>query len=259
MDLAKLSSPEVDALSRETPIVIPIAALEQHGRHLPVFTDSMLVTEVVRRAHESMQSKILVLPVMWYGNSHHHMDFAGTTSAEPGVYLQMLDSLAQNWIDHGFRRIVFVNGHGGNDVPGRQAIFELRQRHRQQMDLLLILATYWTLANPQQEPHLFEPTPLKQEQMAHAGEWETSMMLRLAPELVKGHRRVDPVEPDDPFAPAARAWTMLDRSREGHVGHPAEATADKGEALLQCFSDGLASFLWRVLNWESPQSMPTRP
>ena len=67
MDLASLASPEVDALSRETPILIPIAALEQHGRHMPVVTDSMLVEEIVRRAQEPLRSQILVLPVMWLG------------------------------------------------------------------------------------------------------------------------------------------------------------------------------------------------
>ncbi|MEE2936515.1 MAG: creatininase family protein, partial [Planctomycetota bacterium] len=148
MKLATLTSPEIAGLSRETPIVIPIAALEQHGAHLPVFTDSLLVEEVVRRAHEQLSAQILVLPVMWLGNSHHHMDFAGTTSAEPRTYLDLLFGIAQNWIDHGFKRIVFVNGHGGNDVPGRQVIFELRQRFRERKNLLLLLATYWSLAEP---------------------------------------------------------------------------------------------------------------
>jgi len=249
MDLVSLTSPDVDALSRETPVVIPIAALEQHGSHLPVFTDSMLVTEIVRRAHESMQAQILVLPVMWYGNSHHHMDFAGTASADPQAYLQMLRSLAINWIDHGFRRIVFVNGHGGNDVPGRQVIFELRQQLRKQSDLLLTLATYWTLARPQDSID-----GLTQSQMAHAGEWETSMVLRLRPELVKNHQQVAAVDPADAFAPAARAWTMPERSSAGHLGYPADATADKGELLLQCFAEGLATFLWQVLNWEPVSS-----
>lgn len=251
MDLATLTSPEVDSLSRETPVVIPIAALEQHGRHLPVFTDSMLVTEIVRRAQESMQAQVLVLPVMWYGNSHHHMDFSGTTSAEPSVYLSMLASLAQNWIDHGFRRIVFVNGHGGNDVPARQAIFELRQKYRNQSDMLLMMATYWTLARPQDSIE-----GLTQSEMAHAGEWETSMILRLAPELVHEHASVESVDPGDSFAPAVKAWTMPERSHDGHLGSPADATADKGEALLQCFADGLTTFLWKVLNWEPTDSSP---
>ncbi|MDG2219866.1 MAG: creatininase family protein, partial [Rubripirellula sp.] len=245
LKLATLTSPEIAALNRETPVVIPIAALEQHGSHLPDFTDSLLVVEVVRRAHEHFRSQILVLPVMWLGNSHHHMDFAGTMSAEPRVYLDLLCGIAQNWIDHGFQRIIFVNGHGGNDVPGRQAIFELRQRFRERENLLLLMATYWTLAEPTTTVE-----GLTQSAMGHAGEWETSMILRLAPDLVKNHNQVSPVEANDQFAPAAHGWTMPDRSPNGHIGYPADATAEKGEAMLQCFAEGLTSFLWRALNWE---------
>jgi len=241
MELASLTSPEVDALNRNTPVVIPIAALEQHGPHMPVFTDSMLVGEIVRRAHQNLESEILVLPVMWLGNSHHHMDFAGTMSASPRLYLDLLENLADNWITHGFRKIVFVNGHGGNDVPGKQVVFELRQRFRDRDDLLLLLATYWSLADPTSEIE-----GLTQSQMGHAGEWETSMILRLAPQLVKDHPSVSPVDSSDPYLPATRGWTMPDRSAQGHIGHPAQATAEKGEALLQCFAQGLTKYLRRA-------------
>lgn len=250
MKLATLTSPEIAALSRETPIVIPIAALEQHGAHLPVFTDSLLVEEIVRRTHEHLSPQILVLPVMWLGNSHHHMDFAGTTSAEPRTYLDLLFGIAQNWIAHGFKRIVFVNGHGGNDVPGRQVIFELRQRFRERKNLLLLMATYWSLAEP-----ATTVKGLSQSEMGHAGEWETSMILRISPDLVKNHKQVPPVQPTEQFAPAAHGWIMPDRSVQGHIGYPADATAEKGEVLLQCFADGLTSFLWRAVNWE-PNGTP---
>jgi len=142
MELANLTWPDVDALDRHTPVVIPVAALEQHGRHMPVFTDSMLMGEVARRAHEQLADQILLLPVMWLGNSHHHMDFPGTVSAEPRVWLDLLSGLVDNFVTHGFRRIVVVNGHGGNDVPGRQAAFELRQKYRERRDVLFLIATY---------------------------------------------------------------------------------------------------------------------
>ena len=94
MQLAELAWPHVDALSRDIPIVIPIAALEQHGRHMPLFTDSLLLGEVVRRAHEELDNSVVVVPLMWLGNSHHHMDFPGTVSAEPRVWLDLLTGLS---------------------------------------------------------------------------------------------------------------------------------------------------------------------
>ena len=129
MELAELPWPEVAALSKDTPVVFPIAALEQHGHHLPVFTDSLLLGEILRRVRDTLADRVLFAPLMWLGNSDHHLDFAGTLSAPPRTYLDLLNGLAENFVRHGFRRLVFVNGHGGNDVPGRQAVFELRQRH----------------------------------------------------------------------------------------------------------------------------------
>jgi creatinine amidohydrolase len=114
MLLPEMTWPEIGNLSRDIPVVVPVAALEQHGHHMPVFTDSLLVGEVVRRVGAAMADRVLIAPLMWLGNSHHHMDFPGTLSASPRVYLDLLNDLAESLIAHGFRRIVFINGHGGN-------------------------------------------------------------------------------------------------------------------------------------------------
>lgn len=244
MELTKLTWPDVDALSRDLPIVIPVAALEQHGHHMPVFTDSLLLGEIVRRTQLECAEDALFLPLMWLGNSHHHMDFPGTVSAEPRIWLDMLTGLVDNMITHGFRRILVINGHGGNDVPARQATFELRQRYRDRADLLLLAATYWTLADP-----TGTVPDLVQSQMGHACEWETSMVLRLSPELVKQHQQVQDVDFGQSFEPAVRAWTMRDRSKPGHLGAPAAASADKGEGLFQAFSSGLIELIRRMKHW----------
>src|SRR5688572_20252657 len=195
MQLTDLKWTDIAALPREMPVVIPIAALEQHGRHMPLFTDSLLLGEVVRRVSEPLKDRVLFTPLMWLGNSEHHLDFPGTMSAAPRVYLDSLRDMAENFLAHGFRRIVFVNGHGGNIVPSQQATFELRQKYRTRKDLLLLSATYWTAgADP-----LRDVRGLKQDRMGHACEWETSMILRLAPHLVVGElSRV----PDVPFGRA---------------------------------------------------------
>jgi creatinine amidohydrolase len=246
MQLTDLTWPRVQALSKDTPVVIPVAALEQHGHHLPLFTDSMLLGEIVRRVAERFADNVLFAPLTWLGNSDHHLDFSGTLSAPPRVYIDLLNGLAENFLTHGFKRIVFLNGHGGNDIPGKQAIFEVRQRHRQRADLLLLFATYWNLAS-----NLRATVPsLDQPHMAHACEWETSMVLRLAPNLVGDLSKLTPIPSGNTFDPVPRAWTTKDRSAPGHIGDPRAATAEKGEALFQAFANGAAALLERVLAWD---------
>ncbi|REJ79764.1 MAG: creatininase family protein [Planctomycetota bacterium] len=246
MQLTDMNWPQVAALDKNTPVLIPVAALEQHGGHMPVFTDSMLLGEVVRRVSEKLDERILFAPLMWLGNSDHHMDFPGTLSAPPRVYLDLLNGLAENFLFHGFKRIVFLNGHGGNIVPGRQATFELRQRHRDRTDLLLLFATYWDCG---QRPNELRDD-FSQQQMGHAGEWETSMILKIAPHLVGDLSKLHTVDFDFSFSPAIRGWTTKDRSETGHIGFPQHASAEKGELLFQTFADGVVDLMTRVADWD---------
>jgi creatinine amidohydrolase len=246
MQLQEMSWPAVGALSKDVPVVLPIAALEQHGHHLPVFTDSLLLGEVVRRASERLGDRVLWAPLTWLGNSHHHLDYAGTLSASPRLYLDLLADLLENLLTHGFRRLVLLNGHGGNVVPASQAIFEARQRHRQRSDLLLLSATYWSLGDVAD----LAAAGFEQTRMGHACEWETSMILRLAPHLVGDLSRVAPVPFGAGFEPATRAWTTRDRSAPGHIGNPRAATPEKGELLFRAFSDNAVAFVERVKAWD---------
>jgi creatinine amidohydrolase len=245
MQLLEMRWPDVAALSKDTPVVIPVAALEQHGRHMPVFTDSLLLGEVIRRASEKLADKVLFTPLQWLGNSHHHLEFSGTMSASPRVYLDLLRDMADNFVMHGFRRIVFVNGHGGNSVPGQQAVFELRQKYRERSDLLFLFSTYWLLGG---KPHEVNPE-IKQKRVGHACELETSMMLRIRPDLVRDLDKTAPVEFGNPFEPAARGWITKDRTEVGHIGDPRFATAEKGETIFSVFSADVVSLLNRVLAW----------
>jgi len=249
MLLQELPFPRVAALDKRIPVVIPIAALEQHGPHLPVFTDSMLMGEVARRAHTALQNKILMTPLMWLGNSEHHIDFPGCMSAAPRTYLDMLKEMARNFLRHGFRRIVFLNGHGGNMIPAQQALFELRQETRDDLTPLLLHATYWAVGSPDipmtdQVPELF------QTEMGHACEWETSMVLSLRPDLVGEHKKLPEVPFGRPFNPANRAWITRERTHPGYIGSPALATALKGEQLFALFARQVVALLERVILWD---------
>src|SRR5258705_3509143 len=95
MRLQDMTWPEIGDLSRDIPVLVPVAALEQHGHHMPVFTDSMLLGEVVRRVGEAMTDRVLIAPLMWLRNSHHHLDLPRTPSASPRLCLDLLHDLAQ--------------------------------------------------------------------------------------------------------------------------------------------------------------------
>lgn len=235
MYLANMNWPAVDALDRATPIVIPVAAVEQHGHHLPLFTDSLLLGEVVRRAEAALPNEVLFTPLQWLGNSDHHIDYPGTLSAPPRVYLDLLRGLAENFLSHGFHRLVFLNGHGGNTTPLKQALFELRQQHRRHDGLVLLSAAYWDFA---------APAGFHQDFMGHACEWETSMILHLAPHLVTGDLgALGTVDHGYGYGPAYRAWITRERTPTGHIGSPQFATAEKGGRLFDAFTAGVVEWL----------------
>jgi creatinine amidohydrolase len=244
--LAELNWPQIKAIVNDLPVVIPIAAVEQHGRHLPVFTDSMLLGEVVRRAALVLGDRVIWTPLLWLGNSHHHLDFAGTLSAAPRTYLDLLADLIDNLVGHGFRRVIILNGHGGNIVPAQQAVFEARQRSRSRDDLLFLAATYWLLGS---KPEQVDPAVV-QTQMGHACEWETSMILQLAPGLVGDLSQIEPVSSAMTFEPATQGWITKERSEPGHIGDPRRATAQKGQMLFDRFSQDVVTFLERVIAWD---------
>lgn len=246
MNLIDLPWTQIASLAEEATLVFPVAAIEQHGHHLPVSTDSVLLGEVIRRVQPLLGEKtVLFAPVQWLGNSHHHLDFAGTLSMDPRGYINLLCGLLDNAITHGFRRVVVLNGHGGNDIPGRQAVFETRQKHRSRNDLLLLFTTYWDHAKPWESC-----TDLVQRSMGHACEWETSMMLSINPNWVGSLDGLADIPVGYEFEPSYRGWTTGDRSVVGHMGNPRRASAAKGEHLLQCYAAGVAAFLSRVAGWK---------
>src|SRR3954464_15104956 len=114
MKLAELTWPDVSKLSRDCVVVYPIAALEQHSRHLPFFTDSILCEAVATRIEAALATDILSLPTQWLGVSAHHLGMAGTLTASSETYLRMLCDPPRCLLTAGFRRHFILNGHGGN-------------------------------------------------------------------------------------------------------------------------------------------------
>ena len=228
MKFAELTAPLLRQVSRDGCVVVAsIAACEQHSRHLPVITDTVLVTAVADGVEANLPDAVLQLPTLWLGASHHHLRFGGTLSVPVDAHVDLLAGIVEPLLEDGYPRLLILNGHGGNVDTMQAALRRLQPRWRERV---LAAASYWDLAAKE----LAELAEGPRKVMGHACEMETSMMLALRPELVRREEiRDDP--PRD--APALRglflADDMFQRTDHGCVGYPERATADKGRAFLQ--------------------------
>ena len=110
----ELTSPEIGALDRDrTVLVLPLGSVEQHGNHMPLGTDTLLAQAVCLAAAEQA-GKVAVLPPPWYGFSAHHMRFPGSITLRAETLMALAEDVVGAVVKHGFRRILIVNGHGGN-------------------------------------------------------------------------------------------------------------------------------------------------
>src|SRR5438876_6811980 len=144
MLLEELSWPEVKRLKPASKLVLfPLGSFEQHGPHLPLTTDTDIVTAVARAVERARPRKILCLPTLWPGHSTHHLFFPGTLSVSQMPYIQMAVELCRSVVKMGAQKIFLLNGHGGNDVPLRAALRELKTEFPKTQ---FVFASYWSLA-----------------------------------------------------------------------------------------------------------------
>src|SRR5688500_47793 len=112
MHLNEMTWPEVRAAAQQTPPVVailPIAAIEQHGPHLAVSTDTAVVTAIAEQVEAALAQTVLLCPTLPFGSSHHHLAFPGTLSLSPELYVQVLVELVDSLLESGFRSIVLLN------------------------------------------------------------------------------------------------------------------------------------------------------
>src|SRR5947209_12557168 len=222
-----MTGPQLRQVPRDRSVVVaPLAACEQHSRHLPTFTDTLLVTAVAEGVEQRLPRQVLLLPTLWLGASSHHLRFGATLSAEVDTHVTMLCDLLIPLLEDGHQRFLVLNGHGGNIDTMHMALRRLQPRYR---DRLLTAASYWEIAE-QELAHLAEG-PRKS--MGHACEFETSMVLALRPDLV---RRDEIKDDPSPSEPALRglflAEDMKQRTDHGAVGYPEPASPEKGRTFL---------------------------
>jgi creatinine amidohydrolase len=187
---AEHTSARLRELAPRLTAVVPIGATEQHGDHLPVGTDHLVIAELSARAAiaaATTERPVLVAPVIAYGASHHHLPRAGTLSLTSSTALAVLRDLLASLATTGVRRIVVLNGHGGNDDLIRQAVRDVCLDY----PVVATAASYWTvspdLAGLAQR-HGIAPVP------GHAGAFEESLVGAFRPELVAP----EPRAPGDP-------------------------------------------------------------
>src|SRR5215471_10344132 len=127
MLLENLTWPEVKKLKlADTVVLFPLGSFEQHGPHLPLTTDTDIVTAVARSIEAKRPQQLLCLPALWPGHSTHHLFFPGTLSVKQMPYIQLVVELCSSIVNLGGQKVFLLNGHGGNDVPLRAALRELK-------------------------------------------------------------------------------------------------------------------------------------
>lgn len=257
MRFEELTSPEVDALDRDgTVLVLPLGSVEQHGNHMPLGTDTMLSQAVSLAAAERMAGRVAVLPPPWYGFSAHHMRFAGSITLRAETLMAMADDIVASLVQHGFRRILIVNGHGGNG--GVIDVLASTLGHKHYGRARIAATTYFQLAR-EAIARLRQSEPGG---MGHACEFETAMIQHLRPELVRLDRAAT-TYPD----PGSRYLTtdllggspirvyhdFGDLSPSGTLGDPSLATPDKGAAFFDAVVGELVAFIEDFAGWTIPE------
>ncbi|MFC3229642.1 creatininase family protein [Marinibaculum pumilum] len=248
----RLTAPELRLLAEEDAIVLlPVGSTEQHGPHLPTGVDHFLATEVCRRAALTVGTErpAVVAPGLWCGLADHHLAFGGTFTLSLGTYHAVLRDLCRSILGAGFSRLVIVNGHGGN-VMGLAAIATELTRELQAP----IATTSYFLEAGGGAARIMQD----QDDLMHAGEGETAMIMAIAPDLVRGDRLAEAHGPRLDLArmlrPALGRVQGFDAfTTSGVAGDARRATAEKGEALLELYAGALARRLLAGEPWGRPE------
>ncbi|MBN2336162.1 creatininase family protein [Candidatus Bathyarchaeota archaeon] len=245
----ELSWPEVKDTSKDLVVVLPVGTLEDHGHHLPINTDVVIVESICRKSVEKIPGEALLMPTQVHGYSPHHMDFPGPITIQGQHFMDYMGDIVSSLAHHGFKRVLMVNGHGSNspwlEVTARKAIVD-------NPEILCATTNWWAI------PEVAESVKVLRDSgrggTSHACELETSLMLALRPDLVNMDKAVKDISyqtssyfpPLDFYHPAGPVrimpyWSTL--SETGVMGDPTSATREKGEAWLNAAADGLVGII----------------
>ena len=256
-NFAYLNWKQVEALPRDrTLLVLPTAAIEQHGHHLPLATDTLINNLLLGHALAKLPSDapVYALPPVHYGKSNEHIGFPGTLSVSAATFMAVLRDLGASIASAGFHKLVLYNTHGGNtslvDVMTRDLRAEFKLR---------------TFALHGSAGVQFEGlAPQERAWGFHAGEVETSFLLASVPELVDPNAytanyiahidKPETLKPEN--APATFAWLTRDIAASGVLGDPRPATPENGVRWLEQASTGLAAAFEAMLRFPDDTRQP---
>ncbi|MCX5495321.1 creatininase family protein [Kaistia dalseonensis] len=242
-----LTTFEAGALPRETVVLLPVAAVEQHGPHLPIGTDALINRGIVARMLELLPKDVpfLVLPEQTAGTSQEHIDFAGTISFEPPHLMRIWSHVLVNVRRAGINRVIIFNSHGGQTGLLAPVAVDLRAK----LGMFVAYASWFDAGYPE---GLFSDEEIRHGM--HGGAIETSLMLHLRPDLVRTDLMADFHSKSVDLDVVAKqisanpgdgrlggfGWKAADLNSQGVTGDASVATAEAGRILLDHLAGALA-------------------
>ena len=213
-------------------VVLPTAATEQHGPHLATGHDAFMVSHIAAAAVERAAGTIDVVlaPTLAFGSSAHHLSFGGTLSLRTETYLYVVRDLVESMLAGGAKRVLLLNGHGGNHELNQLAVRDIAIELPPESGVVLSAASYWDIARP---PLAADTRFAELLLPGHAGQFETATMLTLDPSRVRERAERDTDPSAVPPVPGVRV-EAADRweSFDGYTDFPHRATAEEGRELL---------------------------
>src|SRR6266516_6249930 len=228
--LVEMTRAEVKRVAPESLLVVPLGATEQHGPHLPVGTDSMLVEAVAERAATALRDSfpVVLAPTLPVGSSAHHVPFGGTLSITSVSFYSVLMDIGRSAASGGFRRMFYLNGHGGNHELAQVAARDLGL----ELPIAVGAGSWWAMAH---DALIEAGRPTIRSIPGHAGGFETAAMMALAAHLVRERPPMRENQPAEgpPFKSDYRtevhgSWKAID----GFTDNPADGSAELGARFL---------------------------
>ncbi len=256
---ANMRRPELQELSEKGAIVIvPLGSTEQHGPHMPTGTDSQITTaicqEVARKVVKDIP--ITVLPTFPVGDSKHHMDFCGSLTLQPQTFLNATYEICQSVIQHGFKKFIIVNGHGGNVPISNLLASQIGKNY----EVVAIACNYWDVALSSERGKelkgIFEEGT--RAVPSHAGEFETSMQMFLNAQLVNSTYKNLPLVKRKRETPEGTFLYIFWKreSKEGYFGDPSLASKEKGRKSFNLIVESLSRLFLEVASWKVKLTCP---